>query len=70
MTYENTWIEAFLDGKELEQSVDRIHWFPVIEEPSIGHNVYFREKKNDIPRSYSYRAKQIQDCIVNQTDDI
>ena len=44
-TTENTWIEAYLNGEELEESFDKISWHDCIEEPSIGFGKYYRVKK-------------------------
>lgn len=46
-TTENTWIEAYLNGEELEESFDKVSWHTCTQEPSIGYGVYYRVKQNE-----------------------
>ena len=41
---ETTWISAYNAGKELVQSRDRVNWFPLDREPSVGDNYWYKEK--------------------------
>jgi len=48
MKPELNWVQAYLEGKVLERSRDKITWYPIsVEEPYAGDGWYYREKERD-----------------------
>ena len=44
MAQTDNWLDAYLQGKQLEQSRDGFNWFDLIQEPSVGDGWFYREK--------------------------
>ena len=67
MNIEQNWMQLYLEGIELERSLDKKNWYPIeVEEPRAGDGFYYRKVSKDVKtHGAHYYADYVQDSSTD-----